>query len=174
MATYSEVTDLLTGNIPFSGPVDPVKFVADAADEIDSRIGHIYQTPIDISDVPENPVARPARLLLKRVSNFLASGRLIMAAAAGSQKLEVNAYAERLVTEALDALNGIASGDIPLAGAPRIEDVPGEVTTTGPQIHNLDAESNVEAFYNRIANPGYTFFPPIGFPVLGNSNGLVR
>lgn len=168
--TYSATTDLLTGNIPVSGPVDPEKFVADAADEIDSRIGHIYKTPIDIADTPENPIARPARLLLKRVSNFLASGRLMMAAAAGSQKLEVNAYAERLVNEALEALNQIATGDIQLTGAERVEDVPGEGTSTGPQIHNLDAESNVEAFYNRIANPAYTFFPPIG----NRSSGLVN
>lgn len=158
---YSATTDLLTGNIPVSGPVDPAKFVADAADEIDSKIGHIYQTPIDVTDT--SPVSRPARLLLKRISNFLASGRLIMAAAAASQKLEVNAYAERLVREATVALDQIASGDVPLIGATRATDSSGDVSTTGPQISNLDPESNVEAFYNRVANPRYSYFT-LGLP----------
>lgn len=166
---YSSTTDLLTGNIPpFVDGADE-KYVNDAADEIDSAIGHIYQTPIDVTDVPENPVTRPARLLLKRISNWLASGRLMMAAAAGSQQQEVHQYALKLVNDATEALNAIASGDVPLAGAPRIGEV-GEESFTGPQIYNEDEESAVEAFYNRIANPRYNFV----YPLLGSGEGLVR
>jgi len=168
---YSAVSDLLTGNIPVSGPVDPDKYVSDAADEIDSKIGHIYETPIDVTE--GGPLSRPARLLLKRISNWLASGRLLMAAAAGSQKMELNAYANKLVSDATFALDQIASGDIILEGAPR-RDGSEEPSSTGPQIHNLDPESNVEAFYNRIANPNYRYLG-LGYPVLGGEHGgLVR
>lgn len=166
MATYSVVTDLLTGNIPTPQSLSPAKFVQDAADEIDGEIGHIYETPIDVSE--GGPVDRPARLLLKRISNHLASGRLMMAAAAGSQKLEVHAYANKLVEEAKASLAMIASGEVPLKGAVRRDT--SEESFTGPQIFNKDPESNVDAFYDRVVNPGYTFFPS-GLPL---SDRLVR
>lgn len=161
---YSATTDLLTGGVPLSGPVNPQKYVDDAADEIDSKIGHIYQTPIDVSE--SGPVSRPARLLIKRINNHLATARIIMAVTASSQTLETNAYAERLLREATEALDAIASGDVILDGAVRVEGSEG--VATGPQIHNLDPESYVEAFYNRISNPRYVYY---GF---GSGEGLVR
>lgn len=166
---YSDVTDLLAGNIPTPAALAPARFVSDAADEIDSEIGHIYETPIDVSDA--SPVVRPARLLLKRINNFLASGRLMMAAAAGSQKLEVHAYANKLVEDAKASLASIANGDVPLTGAVRVGGAPDSESFTGPQIYNKDAESNVDAFYDRIANPGYTYL--FGDP-FGRSDRLVR
>lgn len=161
---YSDVTDLLTGNIP---AVNPEKYVNDAADEIDSKIGHIYQTPVDVSE--QSTATRPARLALKRISNFLASGRLMMAAAAGSQRQEVHAYANQLVAEATKALDAIASGDAVLTGAVRLPGSEESESFTGPQIYNEDKESAVEAFYNRIANPNYVFAYPFG-----SGEGLVR
>ncbi|HWI68184.1 MAG TPA: hypothetical protein VNS88_07365, partial [Nitrospiraceae bacterium] len=71
---YSEVTDLLTGNVPTPAYLSPQKYVDDAADEIDSKIGFVYETPIDVTYSSSNPVTRPVRLLLKRINNFLASG----------------------------------------------------------------------------------------------------
>jgi phage gp36-like protein len=154
---YSAVGDLLTGQVPTPTYLDPAKYVSDASDEVDSFIGHIYVTPVDVTEM--GPTSRPARLLLKRIANWLASGRLLMAASAGNQKLEINAYANTLVADATRALEAVASGDVPLIGAPLLpsED---ETQTTGPQIYNVDAESNVEAFYDRIANPHYHFLFP--------------
>lgn len=166
---YSDVGDLLTGNIPTPATASPEKYVADAADEIDSVIGFIYQTPIDVTEA--SAVKKPARLLLKRISNWLASGRLMMAAAAGSQKLEVHAYANKLIADATAALNAIASGEVQLDGAVRLDD-PAE-SFTGPQIYNQDPESTVEAFYDRVANPNY-IYPPFCFPPAHPGNGLVR
>lgn len=153
---YSALADLLTGQVPTPSYLDPAKYVADASDEVDSFIGHIYVTPVDVTE--SGPTSRPARLLLKRIANWLATGRLLMAAAAGNQKLEINAYAAELTRNATEALNAIASGEVPLIGAPRLT-TDDETDFTGPQISNLDSESNVEAFYNRIANPAYSFLP---------------
>lgn len=157
---YSEVTDLLTGNIPIASYVDPQKFVNDAGDEIDSKIGFIYKTPVDVREVAENKTSRPARLLLKRISNHLASGRLLMALDAGGEDDRVHAYALKLVSDATMALDAIASGKVVLDGAEQ-EDTE-NIKPTTPLIGNLDAESNVEAFYNRIANPN---FPLSGFGI---------
>lgn len=152
---YSEVADMLTGNIPVSNTTAQ-KYVNDAADEIDSVIGTLYFTPVDMSSDP-GTVSRPSRLLLKRVSNFLASGRLMLATAAGGEDDQLHAYAKYLVDSATAVLMKIATGEIRLDGAVRLGD-PEEEGSRGPVISNVDPESNVEAFYDRIytAAPVYS------------------
>lgn len=152
MATYSLSTDLLNGNIPIPTYLDKEKYVQDAADEIDSKIGHLYNTPIDISE--GSPVPRWTRLLLKRINNHLATGRLLMAADAGGEDDRLHAYGWSLVQEATEALKRIAAGEIRLDGAA------GPPNQSAPAISsiillNTDPESNVEAFYDRVLNPNY-------------------
>lgn len=163
MPAYSSVNDLLTGNVPTPVALDPQKYVDDAANEIDSKIGFVYETPVDIS--PTSPVARPAILLLMRLNNFLASGRLLMAASAGQEDSQIHAYGWSLVKDATLALDAIARGEVTLDGAEKLP-IEGQKVTT-PLIYNKDEESNVEAFYDRIANPNYYYpglmAPPGGF-----------
>lgn len=156
---YSEESDLLVGDMPLPKGMRPQKYVDDAGDEIDSVIGFIYKTPVPMLDT--SPVVRPARLLLKRLNNMLASGRLIMAMTTGGQRLELHAYGADLVRQALITLTQIGNGEILLAGAEMLDPVEGEDPAfTGPQIYNVDEESNVEAFYDRVANPNYLFLTP--------------
>jgi hypothetical protein len=154
MAPYSEPNDLLLGNIPHPSYIDTAKLLQDVADEIDSRIGYTYATPLDVADT--SSVARPARLLIKRISRNLATGRLILQVASPEENHRLHAYGWSLVSESLEALKCIAEGDIILDGAP-LADGASTPPITAPQIANLDAESNVEAFYNRLANPNYVY-----------------
>jgi hypothetical protein len=160
---YSEVGDLLTGNIPTPDYLSPQKYVDDAADEIDSKIGFIYKTPVVITEEnpvgTPNPVVRPVRLLLKRLNNFLASGRLLMAASAGGEDDRVHAYGWSLVQDATLALMQISEGKIPLEGVEPVEGDDDGVTVTAPLFYNEDLESNVSAFYDRIVNPDFQYFP---------------
>lgn len=149
---YSEPEDLLTGAIPTPAYLSPAGYVNDAADEIDSKLGFIYVTPIDLDETDD--ATRPARLLLKRINNFLATGRLLMAVASPEEDNQVHAYASRLIAEANSALNDIAKGDIDL-GADKLPAQVEPVVT--PLVVYGDAESNVEAFYDRVANPDYHF-----------------
>lgn len=145
---------MLTGNIPAVGTM-PQKYVNDATDEIDSVLGVLYKTPINMAPTPEDTppgvgtVTRPSRLLIKRVSNFLASGRFMLATSAGGEDDQLHSYALYLVTSALATLEKIASGEIKLDGAELSGD-PDEEGRYGPLISNVDSESNVEAFYDRI------------------------
>lgn len=148
---YSAVEDLLTGDIPTPAQLDPGKFVQDAADEIDSKIGFRYATPVNLAQLK-----RPAQLLLKRLNNILASGRLLLAATASGEQNELHAYAASLITEAQIALQQIVDGQILLQDAD-LADPNAQVLVTTPLIGNKDSESNVEAFYDRIANPAYSF-----------------
>lgn len=154
---YSAPGDLLMGKIPLPSYIDPQKVVDDAADEMDSKIGFLYQTPVDINEL-SSQLVRPARLLLKRINNNLATGRLILAIASPEENKNLHAYGWALVTEATKALECIAEGEVKLDGAPLVDTSGGEAVTT-PLIDNLDAESNVEAFYDRLANPNYVYGP---------------
>ena len=147
--SYSDVTDLLVGDIRINSALDPQKYVQDASDEVDSIIGFRYATPVDMTD--PGTVSRPARLLLKRVANFLATGRLIIAAAASGEDKQLHAYGKSLVDQALYCLKEIAAGEILLPGAAPATDV--SPIISGPLIYNKDKTSNVDDFYDKILAP---------------------
>jgi len=156
VVAYCSPTDLLIGDIPVSGELNPAKYVQDAADEIDSKIGFLYTTPIPVD--ASSGTARPVVLLLKRINVHLASGRLILAATIPAENERLNAYGRSLVREAEDAIEAIASGQIILDGVlaggfalPR---------KAVPLISNGDLESSVDAFYDRVVNPNYQFQSP--------------
>lgn len=143
--TYSLDSDLLTGNVPLPEYIDVPKALTDAADEIDSQIGFLYNTPVSMDET--GPVSRPARLLLKLISAHLSSGRIIMAVSSAQQSEELHNYGLYLVTFANERLKAIAEGKILLDGAAPAAEADGD--PTGPLIYNVDPESNVESFYGR-------------------------
>lgn len=143
-ATYSTVSDLMIGDVRL-GPQygDGTRFVEMAADDIDSQLGHVYVTPFVIPDIPEN---RPSILLLKRINNCLASGRLIMDMALGGEDVNLNAYGLKLYNEGLTLLNELSGSSYLITGAEKLTD-DAIRDSTGPQIINEDATSLVEEFY---------------------------
>jgi hypothetical protein len=167
VSSYSTTTDLLIGDVPTASTADPAKYVQDAADEIDSRIGHIYATPVDISGT--SATTRPAQLLLKRLNNWLATGRLLMSADISGEENQTHAYATRLVDDASKALDMIASGQLVLDGAVKADGF--STQSQGPTYGNVDAESAVEAFYDRVANPNYLYWPTETWPTWYRSSG---
>lgn len=150
---YSTPEDLLLGDIPL--PPNAAKYVNDASDEIDSKLGLRYVTPIVVTG---DVAYRPTKLLLKRIANFLASGRLILALSISQEMQFQNAYARELVNGATAALDAIANGDITLPGAQFLEVA--DLGTSGPIINNLDAASNVESFYEFVTQDPLTYVPP--------------
>lgn len=158
---YCEVPDLLIGDITVSAALDPEKYVNDAADEIDSKIGFRYLTPVP------NTAPRPVLLLLKRVNSHLASGRLILAATISAEMEELNAYGANLVADAELTLAAIASGEMKLPGtelAPEVVVVDPTNPLNGPVlIDNLDPVSQVESFYNILTNPSSLGYFPVPY-----------
>lgn len=151
---YAEPGDLLTGDIPLAPRYgDGSKFVQLAADEIDAQIGHIYVTPIELEDIPQN---RPARLLLKKINTLIASGRIILDMALGGEDHDLQSYGRSLFNEGVTLLKQITNGSISLTGA---ELLPGSEQSEGPSIHNEDPESLVASFYDRTS--GVHIFPPV-------------
>lgn len=149
MATYSGVDDVKIGNIPLPRHISKEALVQDAADEIDSVIGFVYSTPVDMAE--DGPTTRPARLLLKRISTHLVNGRLILESAAAQEDTQLHAYGLRLVTEAQASLAAIASREIVLEGADLLDGQ--QQVVAAPLIANVDPISQVEAFYGHFTGP---------------------
>lgn len=139
---YSAVEDLLIGDIPLAARHgNGSGMIKRAAGEIEGQIGHIYETPIVVDPLPKN---RPTVLLLSKINNLIASGRLLMDQAAAEEDDANHAYGASLLREGVNLLNAISSGKIELVGADRLD---GPDEKSGPSIHNEDPESLVESFY---------------------------
>lgn len=149
MATYSEVDDLLLGDITLGGGARADKYVQDATDEIDSCLGYRYVLPL------ANTTPAYAKLVLKQCANKLASGRLIMALAAGGEDTSQHAYGYALVQEGMATLNGLCSGLIDIPGALLVNPVAAG-RDVGPSLGNQDASSGMDAFYTFVNDPTST------------------
>lgn len=148
---YSTVGDLLLGDLPVPTYMDQQKYVNDAANEIDSVIGFLYVTPVDMTD--PGPVSRPARLLMTRLNTHLSSGRLLMAIATASEDTQLNAYGRYLVDMVGTTLQEIVDGKIQLPGAAQNDNGDDTPNFSGPVIANIDQVSIVESFYQQLAQP---------------------
>lgn len=161
MAPYCAPGDMIIGNIPATDPMK-TQYLNLATDEMDSILGMQYVTPINIAE--DGPVARHSRLLIKNICIWLSSGRLMLATSANGEDDQLHAYAKYLVENATDMLMKIASGEIKLEGAEHNEDEDDPDASNQALIYNVDSESNVEAFYDRIymappTYPVYTRWP---------------
>lgn len=153
---YCGLEDLLLGDLTLPRYMgDGSQFVNIAAEDIDSSLGHIYVTPIEI--VGSDPTYRASTLMLKRINRLLASGRIILDLAAAGEDSDLHAYGRSLYREGMDLLQKIVTGDIVLAGADRV-DAGLDAASTGPRIINEDSASLVESFYAR-------FDPTICYPL---------
>lgn len=156
MTAYSVVSDLLLGDVQIGTAIDPQKYVDDAADEMNSRLGMVYNLPLPLVSMPEF-----VKTILKLVNNRIASGRLLMAAAAAAQSHDLHAYGLSLVTDGYTDLGKILGGEIVLEGAVR--------RTNGnqalaPTVTNRDGVSAVEAFEDYFYPPA-PYYPPYRPPL---------
>lgn len=143
---YSSVESMLLGDMGVGPDVDKENFVEDAANEIDSKIGHIYETPLNLA---AGGLARHSALLVTKISNHLATGRLILALGIGGEEDDLHAYGIYLVREALADLDRIATGLVSLTGAvPVTGTTLPSGTDTAPAVINKDETSPVDAFYD--------------------------
>lgn len=148
---------MLQGPMPLPASMDLEKFVQAAADEIDTKIGFVYKTPIRVGPGYDE-LPRPVALLLKRISAYISTARAIMAAAGAVQDDDTNAYARSLLKEAHTALEAIASDRMELEGAERLPTAGAE--TRGPRIVNIDSVSPVDAFYSHFTGGTHDMFSP--------------
>lgn len=140
--------------MPLSPAISVAKFIDDAADEIDVRIGHRYVVPLNVG---AGTTLSPLAITTLRIANArLASGRLLMAQAQAAQDSSIHAYGNYLIHEADTLIDSIANSSVDLEGAETIV-VEGE--TSAPTISNVDDASAVESFYGHFTEPGLNSSP---------------
>lgn len=156
---YSEPDALLLGDLILGGGVDKQKFIDQAAEDIDAKLGWIYELPIKLA-LPEGEL-RPAdpdnwtrlplheQLLLKGINNKLASGRLILTIDVAGEDSKLQAYGYFLVQEANAELMALANGEIYLSA---IRYDPGDqvIRDVIPSVKNQDEESLLLGFENTV------------------------
>lgn len=143
---YCATEDVRKGDIAVPSYTSLTQYVANAAEEIDAAVGHIYKTPIEIDD-ELNPEYRPSVLFLKKLNWLLASGRLILDVAAAGERDNLHAYGNSMLKEARGMIELLTSQELVLDGADRIDEADEKKNFTGPFIQNEDDESLVESFY---------------------------
>lgn len=157
VTSYCGVDDLRRGDIPLPAYMgDGGKYVDAAAEEIDSQVGHLYQTPILIPPTPQN---RPSILFLKKINWLIASGRLLLDMAAASENQNQHAYGMGMLKEGLALLNQLAADEVQLLGAIRLDADSEQKDYNGPAIFNEDEASLVQGFYDRHNRRLHPFFP---------------
>lgn len=100
-------------------PAEKTRFIRLTAEAMDSKLGYLYAVPVDIGTGSSLPTHQ--KLLLKTINAKMATGRMLMSSAVGSQNSEVNAYAAYLIREAEMDLASIANGQVDL-NAPRVDE----------------------------------------------------
>jgi hypothetical protein len=156
---YSAKEDLLVGTDINWNDADKQVFLVDAANEIDSRLGFMYGTPLRFTKLDESGVTvplpdnetSPSKLLIQQVSNRLASGHLLMARAAASEDVVLNSYAVRLLRDAEMSICQILAGKPPLDAD--ISDPDDGSNGRVPIVTNADSESYVSAYMHFNQHP---------------------
>lgn len=136
MAAYCAVSDLLTGDLRIGPRVDAQVYVDAAAEEMDARLGLVYELPI-------TGAADHSVKLLKRINALIATARLILAVALAGEDNRLQRYGASLLREGQTELDRIVSGELPLEGCPLRAD---QLQVRGPSIKNPDAESPFGVF----------------------------
>ncbi len=144
---YCTVDDLLIGDLLLPQEVSKAKYITAAAEEIDARIGILYRTPVFI--LPENYVKYRATIThLRSINARLASGRILMAAAAALEMTMVHAYARNLVEGALVDIKQIEDRKYVLQGALENDNPPESYVSSRGYSYVQDPVSAVDSFYN--------------------------
>ncbi|MGE0342558.1 MAG: hypothetical protein AB7O86_05780 [Porticoccaceae bacterium] len=144
---YSEEGDLLIGDLIVVGDIK-LRMIQAAADDIDSELGGLYETPI-------TSTLRHETLLLKRISNLIASGRLIMALAT-KETSERHSYGAGLLKEGKGLLCQLADLSVTLFGATEVARV---TRTNAPNVSGQDETSAVDFFYGVVSGTDTDYSP---------------
>ncbi len=162
----NEDAGYLFGNIPAPSTIGA--YVQAAGDEMDSRLGLRYVTPIVLDD--NNPKQRPAFLLLKRINSWLAAGRAILALDAGGEDDQLHQYGKKLVDDSLMAVDQIVDGSILLPGADPVD--PERSSPTGPMASFADESSYVEGYNDTFGNQAQQAIDRPALPFFGSVRNL--
>lgn len=156
---YAEVDDLLIGQMTIGPGVNKQKFLDQASEEMDAKLGFIYKLPLEAIDglTPPDELPVHEKLVLKGINSKLASGRIILTLDIAEEGSTLHAYGLRLVTEAMNELLVLANAGVMLS-AVRLNPV--EEPDRRPAVKNRDAESAVDQWENTVMRGEPSYWNP--------------
>lgn len=137
-STYCAEDDLLIPAGMASPTGEKARFVTQASEEMDSKLGYRYVVPIDLSETADPVLPLHQRLLLKDIAIKLASGRYIMSMTVHAPNEAMSAYALYLVREGEMNLMSIANGQIDLKAK--------EIGQDGSDVGAIDPPEKADPF----------------------------
>jgi len=140
---YCEDSEVKLGDLQPPRYVTIADEVQSAANHMNAYIGQIYKLPLPLD--PSRIDHLPDILLLNKINKDLATGNIILAAAAGGEDDNLHAYGRRLVENAEKELARIAAGRTVIEAGELIEE--SDQQPNGPIITNRDKVSYVDTFY---------------------------
>lgn len=142
MAPYCSVESVNVGNITLPRGFNKAHYVNISADEMDVELGKVYKLPLG----PNYDPGSWAGKLLAKINRYLATGKIVIDAAAGGEDRSLNSYGYYHVRQANDALAAIVAGTIDLP----FDSIDTDPDRVGPvQIENREPASFVDAFYQQ-------------------------
>jgi len=147
---YCTPSDLDLSRVIMDDPEETQRFVLQATEEMDSKLGWLYIVPLPMSTMKYHE-----RLLIKTICRKIATGRMILTYAVPDEGGSNHSYGLRLIQEGLDELHMIANGDITLSvargdqeGSPLDPDAGGVGATHArlPEMFHQDSESLLNGF----------------------------
>lgn len=144
------------GDIQAGSNVNLDAFVQNASDEMDSKLGFLYEVPF-----VQAHFAPWVWTLIKQTANKIATGRLLLALNSGGEASAENAYGAGLLKEGLTALQEMVTGSMVLPGATPVAS-PSSTDGNGPTILVADQFSGVDTFYSNVMDP--PLVPPYNSP----------
>lgn len=154
MSSYCTQADLLidqSTRLPQN--TDPGFYITSSSSYMDARLAVSYPTPLVIDATQEGSETDAA--LLSTICANLASGALILAVSAGSERHSVHAYGKQLIERGEALLQQLLDGTLNLTTVERKPSYP-EVAPVGPLVGHGTSFNMTDGYYHNFEPHGIT------------------
>ena len=154
MSEYCTAADLLIDrSTPLPQNTDPGFYITSSSHYMDARLAVAYSTPLVIDATLDGSETDAA--LLKTICANLASGALILAISAGSERHSVHAYGKQLIERGETLLQQLLDGDLNLTTVKRKVSYK-EVGPVGPLVGHGTSFNMTDGYYHNFEPHGIT------------------
>lgn len=154
MSMYCGPNDLLIDkSTPLPMSTDRGSYISAASAYMDSRLAAAYPTPLVLNPAADGAEADAS--LLRTICTHLASGALILAVTAGTERHSLHAYGKYLVDRGEELLVQLLDGDLDLVSVERLPDYK-DIRPTGPIVGHGTSFNMTDGYYHNFEPYGFT------------------
>ena len=144
---------MIDRSTPLPQNTDPGFYITSSSHYMDARLAVSYPTPVTIDATKEG--AETDAALLRTICANLASGAIILAVSAGTERHSVHAYGKQLIERGEALLQQILDGDLGLTTVARKVSYK-EVGPVGPLVGHGTSFNMTDGYYHNFEPHGIT------------------